>query len=112
MIHRKEREMGIPEPDWRVFKEIRAVALDRFSRRILNECRTLCDDDAVSAHEHYLKLYELIHKRDEEMGQAFDDLRRSTAIYCLMTMWQLGLVTQAELNRFSPDTVHLVMRDN
>lgn len=104
--------MNIPEPDWRVFKEVRASALDRFCRRILDECRTLCDDHTVSAHKRYLKLYELIHKRDEEIAQAFDDFRRSTAIPCLITMQQLELVTQAELYRFSPDTIHLVMRDD
>lgn len=104
--------MDISEPDWRVFKEVRAVALDRFCQRILNECRTLCDDHSVSAHKRYLKLYEFIHKRDEEIEQAFDDFRRSTAIPCLITMRQHGLVTQAELDRFSPDTVHFVMRND
>ena len=104
--------MNIPEPDWRVFKEVRAVALDRFCHRILNECRTLCDDHAVPAYKRYLKLYELIHERDEEIERAFDDFRRTTAITCLITMRQLGLMTQAELDRFSPDTVHLVMHDD
>ena len=105
--------MNISEPDWRVFKEVRAAALDRFCRRILDECRTLCDDHSVmSAHKRYLTLYELIHKRDGEIRQAFDDFRRSTAIPCLITMLQHGLVTQAELDGFSPDTLRFVMRDD
>lgn len=102
--------MNISEPDWRVFKEVRTAALDRFSLKTLDECRTLCADRTTPAHQRYLKLYELIHKRDGEMAQAFDDLRRSTAIPCLLIMWQYGLVTPAELHRFSPDTIHLVTR--
>ncbi len=104
--------MTISEPDWRVFKEIRAVALERLTHRILNECRAVCDDETLPAHDRYLKLYELIHKRDEEMQRAFDDFRRSTAIVCLITMWQLDLVTLDELDRFSLDTLHWVRRDD
>ncbi len=107
--------MNIPESDWRVFKEVRGAALDRFCRRILGECRTLCDDGTEPAHARYLKLYRLIHQRDKEIAQAFNDFRRSTAITCLTTMWQLGLVTKTELDRFSPSTVqtvHFLMGDD
>ncbi len=104
--------MTIPEPDWRVFKEVRVIALDRLCDRILGECRTICDDDTQTAHNRYLKLYELIHKRDEDIQWAFDDFRRTTAIACLTSMWQLGLVTLVELDRFSLDTRHRVLCDN
>lgn len=104
--------MTIPEPDWRLFKEVRVVALDRLCHQILGECQTVCTDNALSAHHRYLKLYELIRRRDEDIQRAFDDFRRSTAIVCLATMWHLGLVTQAELDQFSPDTLQWVMRDN
>jgi len=57
--------MTISEADWRVFKEVRVVALNRLYHRILSECRTVCDDDGVTAHHRYLKLYALIHQRNE-----------------------------------------------
>ncbi|MCL5065969.1 MAG: peptide ABC transporter substrate-binding protein [Firmicutes bacterium] len=104
--------MNISEADWRVFKEVRAAALDRFCRRILDECRTLCDDQSESAHKRYLSLYELLQQRDKEIAEAFDDFRRSTAIFALMAMRQYGLVTQAEWKRFSPDTLHWVLGDD
>ena len=104
--------MTIPEPDWRVFKEVRVVALDRLCHRILNECRTLCDDEALPLHNRYLQLYELIHKRAKEIERAFDEFSRTTAIACLIIMRQLGLLTQTELDRFSLDTLHWVMRDD
>ena len=71
----------------------------------------MCDDDALTAHNRYLKLYELIPNRDKDIQQAFDDFRRTTALTCLTSMWQLGLVTQAELDRFSLDTRRQVLRD-
>jgi hypothetical protein len=43
------------------------------------------------------------NQRDAEIKRAFDDFRRTTAITCLITMRQLGWVTQAELDRFSSD---------
>jgi hypothetical protein len=101
--------MVIPEPDWKTFKEVKATALDRFCRRVLDECRAVCDDDSASASERYRKLYDLIHERDEEMADAFDDIRRSTAIMRLMTMRKHNLVTPEELARFSNDTRRLLV---
>jgi hypothetical protein len=31
-----------PESDWKVFRELREVALDRFCRRVLEEIEPLC----------------------------------------------------------------------
>lgn len=103
--------MNISEPDWRVFKEVRVAALDRFCHRILDECVALCGDHTRSAHTRYLDLYTLIHQRNKEIQEAFDDPRRSTAVLSLMIMRQHGLVTRAELDRFSADTVQIVTRD-
>ncbi len=103
--------MHISESEWRVFKEVRAAALDRFCHRILDESVAVCGDQTRSAHQRYLDLYALIHRRDKEIQQAFDDPRRSTAILSLMVMQQHGLVTPAELDRFSADTVKIVTGD-
>lgn len=95
--------MTIPEADWRTFKKLRAVALERFSQQVLNECQAICGKDALTAHERYGELYELLHERDHAMARAFDDLRRSTAVVCLKLMYQLGLVTDEELTQFSSE---------
>ena len=95
--------MDMSEPDWKAFKEVRATALDRFYRRVLDEARAVCDDGSASARERYRKLYDLIHKRDTELADAFDDVRRSTAIMRLMAMRNHNLVTPEELERFSLD---------
>jgi hypothetical protein len=74
------RTMSIRESDWKIFKRLRAVALERFSQRILDECRQICLRQDTTAHERYGEVYGLIHDRDREMAQAFDNFSRSSAL--------------------------------
>jgi hypothetical protein len=50
----------ISEPDWKVFRELQRVALDRFCQRVLAEVERLIADSQKTNHEHYLALYKLI----------------------------------------------------
>lgn len=59
---------------------------------------------AHGARARYLKLFKLVDERDDELSAAFDDLRRSTAIFRLMHMRHLGVVTDEEMEGFTPDT--------
>jgi hypothetical protein len=70
----------IPEADWKTFRELRTVALERFCERVLAELVKLATDSPGSNHERYLAVYQLIKKRDKELAGAFDDFRRSTAV--------------------------------
>ena len=94
----------LPESDWKLFREIRAFALDRFCERTLAEIGTTASSDPRAAHDRYVAIYELLQTRDKELARAIDDLRRSQAIPQLAVMWSLGLVTEAELRRFSAET--------
>lgn len=98
--------MHMIEADWKKFKQVREVALERLSQRILDECKTVCGNAAPTAHEKYPELYDLIHKRDKDIASAFNDFRRSTAALCLLQIVRQGLVTEEELSRFSPDVQH------
>jgi hypothetical protein len=100
----------IPERDWKVFREVRQAALERLCNKILSEAKALNDDPIKSAHEKYLKLYELIQKRDADMARGFNDLRRSTAVMQIGIINKMGLFTREELQRFSPETLQLVAR--
>jgi hypothetical protein len=71
---------GIPEADWRVFRSLHPIWLGRFCKRINGELMRLLSDDSRDAHEQYLATYKLMHKRDKEIANAFNDFRRSTAI--------------------------------
>ncbi|MFP4259425.1 MAG: hypothetical protein ACLFRE_10505 [Desulfovermiculus sp.] len=98
----------ISDSDWKQFKKVRELALERFSQRILDESRSILESTSLSAYERYLKLYKLIEKRDEEMAGTFDDLRRSTAILYLRGMFWLNLLTDEEVALFSPEVQNVI----
>ena len=100
--------MDLPESDWKTLRKLQPVALDRFCRRVLDECRAVCDTDSKTSHERYLDLYRLLRTRDKELADAFDDMRRSVALLRLVTMYRRDLLTEEEVARFSPETRKLV----
>ena len=100
--------MNISEAAWKIFKRIRPLALDRFCERILEESRKICDTKNLSAHKRYLSLYKHIEKRDEDIAQAFNDYRRSTAVLCLRAMYFLDLLTDEDIEQFSPQVQAII----
>jgi hypothetical protein len=95
--------MRISESDWKAFKQVRLLALERFSQRVLDDCQRICRDESLSAHERYRALYALLEDRDRDMSAAFDDFRRSTAGLCLKLMRRQGVVTDEEMLEFSAE---------
>ncbi len=95
---------SISEADWKIFRELRTAAIERFCERVLSEIAALTTDKRMSNHERYLMLCSLIKKRDEEIEDGFDFLRRSTALRQLAFIQSLKLLTDAEMARFSPET--------
>lgn len=93
----------IREADWKVFKQVRETALQRHCQQVLDDIDAISHDAALSAHERYLKVYELIHTRDRKMVAAFDGLSRTDAAFRLMLIRTLGLVSEEDLARFSPE---------
>ena len=91
------------ESQWKIFRELRVVALHRFCQRTLGEITRVAADDRLTQHERYLKVYELIHGRDQDLAAAFNDASRSKADFQLSLICAQGLVTQAELAQFGPD---------
>ena len=95
---------NIPEADWRRFKEVHAKSVERFCSRILKEVTAASQSTEGTAHDRYLKIFELINQRNQEMAQAFDDFRRSTAVMQLGIMRRMKLLTDEELSLFSEQT--------
>ena len=93
-----------PERDWRVFRELQTVALDRFCKRTLDEAEAVMLDRSGSNHERYLAVYSLLQDRNEELARAFDDPRRSRMIQQLMVMHSLHVLKPDDLARFTPQT--------
>ena len=98
----------ITESDWKQFKKVREQALERFSQVILDESRSILESTSLSAYDRFLKLCKLIEKRDAEMAGTFDDFRRSTALLCLRGMFWQNLLTDEEVDLFSPEVQNVI----
>lgn len=91
------------ESDWKTFKRLREQALERFSQRILDQCRALAEPGAASAHERYLELHQLVKEQDRELAAMFDTFSRSSANLALMRMRANGLLSEDELAELSDE---------
>ena len=94
---------AIRESDWKLFRELHPLLLNRFCERVLTRVAELAGDDTRTPHQRYLELYELMRKSDRALAGAFDDQRRSTALLQLRIMHAHDLLTEAELARFSSE---------
>jgi hypothetical protein len=92
----------ISERDWKLFRELHKVALERVCERILAEARAEIEHPAKSAHQKYLSLFNLIERRDDDLARGFNDVRRSTALMQIGIIHSMGLWTEDEVSRFSP----------
>lgn len=95
---------GMTESEWRLFRQLQAVSLDRFCQRVLTEVGELAADAAKTNHERYLEVFRLLKRRDKELAAAFDDPRRSVALQQLACIQSHGLLTAEEFARFRPET--------
>lgn len=94
----------ISESDWKRFRKLSQLALERFCSRVLSEVGQLAADTATDPHQRYLSLYKLVEARDSELGDLFNDCRRSTAFPQLARIRSFGLLTDEEFAEFSETT--------
>jgi hypothetical protein len=100
--------MSIIESDWKKFKELRKIALDRFCQGVIADTRTITQHRALSAHARYGMIYGLINDRNHDMARMFDGLTRSSALWKLTLMVSHDLLTDAELSILSDDARKLL----
>lgn len=98
----------IAESDWKHFRKLHSIALERFSTQILKEIKTVSADVSKSSHLRYLDIYKIVERRDKELSALFNDLRRSTALVQIVSIYDNGLLTETELMGFSQEVVNLV----
>jgi hypothetical protein len=94
--------MDIHESDWRVFRRLHSIALERFCKRVLEEVREVAECK-TDYHDSYRKVYRLIRDHDKRMAAAFDDPRRSNAFLLLVNIIGEGLLAAEELKQFSQE---------
>ena len=94
--------MEIKESDWKVFRRLHTVALERYSQRVIEDVRVAaeCTSDF---HDCYLRLHRLIRERDKAMAVTFDEPSRSNAFLLLANMIAEELLTPEEIKHFSPE---------
>lgn len=97
-----------PEAEWKVFREVREAALQRFCRRALAGVDRLLRDEAGTDYDRYVAIARWLYERDQEMKTAFDGPRRSMMLLHLHVMAKLGLLEPGELARFAPETIRSV----
>jgi hypothetical protein len=105
--------MDMKESDWKVFRKLRELALERYCERVLEEVRRKTEKRDSSYHERYLKLWALLRKRDKTIAYAFNNPRRSQAFFQLSNIVAENLLTDAELSQFSEETreaIKLILR--
>ncbi len=95
---------SIPESDWKLFRLLHPIALDRFCQRILQQIEKTAGDTQRTPHLRYLALHKLIEQRDADVSRAFNDLRRSTALIQLAIIYSYGVIAEEEILRFTPET--------
>jgi len=100
----------IKESDWKILRQVHKEALERFCEQILSEVERINSDSAKSFHKRYLDIWKVLQRRDKELGETFNDLRRSTAFTQLASMKARGLLTEDEFSRFSEEIRDMVTR--
>src|SRR5690349_11680615 len=93
----------ISERDWKIFRELHSVWLERFCDNVLNDAKRELGKTRDSKHESYLALYKLLQRRDRELANACNDFRRSTAVVQIAIIRKTGVITTEELERFSAE---------
>ncbi len=99
---------SIKESDWKVFRELKDIALERFCQRVLTEVIAATSKPGQTFHERYLAVFQLIKDRDEDLAIAFDGASRSNAILQLAKIQYHQLLTAEEMARFSEETRNCV----
>jgi hypothetical protein len=94
--------------DWKLFRALRQVALERFCERTLHQIAALSAASQRTSHERYLDVCRRIDERDNELAQAVNDMRRSRMLVQPVAMRALRLVEDHELARFSDQTQETV----
>lgn len=94
----------IKESDWKIFRRLHPVALERFCKQVLEEINQATSEVTENYHERYLEVFRLIMDSNEKMGWAFNDVRRSKAIILLANIKESELLTDEEFSQFSPET--------
>ncbi|WP_395005655.1 hypothetical protein [Undibacterium sp.] len=84
----------ISEADWKVFKQIKERALEKYCLQCLAEFKTIAERTDLSPHERYLLNYKTVTERDNTLANIFNGLSRSRAVVQLLLIRRECLADQ------------------
>jgi hypothetical protein len=100
----------IKESDWKVFKKLYPLALERFYDKVVNELQQIVTEGEMSSEERYHKIYKTVQKRDKKLANLFDRAyRRSAAFIQLVSYYREGLITKEEFNQLSEENRNRIL---
>jgi hypothetical protein len=102
-----EQRRQISESDWKLWRRLREEALERYCQKALDDFAKLKNGEA-SAHERYLKLYQLVKRRDKKLGEIFDGPSRSNAFFQIALALRARLLSADEMAGFSDETQNVI----
>lgn len=91
------------ESDWKHFKRVKEIALERFCAEALSDFEGVIQNNDSSNHGRYLYLYKLVESADKRLSLLFDGHSRSRAQLQLTLLRSEGLVEDHELEGMSDE---------
>ena len=91
------------ESDWKIFKKIKEIAIDKFCSGVLDESQEVISDQSEHAHNKYLSLYDLLQNRNKKMAFLFDGHSRSKATIQLIAIRSNRLADEALICQLSEE---------
>lgn len=93
----------IKESDWKIFKELQPLALQRYCERVMEEVDQIISDTKRDSHERYIEMYKIVRDGDKKLAQMFDDFSRSKALFQLVMYYGDNLLNDEELAQLSEE---------
>ncbi len=94
----------IKESDWKILRKLHPIALERYCKHVIEELNRTTSNRKQDYHKCYLKVWDILGKRDRKMTKLFDDLKRSNALILLANIKGSNLLTDEEFSQFSEET--------
>ena len=91
------------ESDWKIFKEIKEQAIDKFCKDALDEFNEVINKNPNCAHNRYLYLYKLVQNKNKEMGLLFDGHSRSKANLQLFAMRMNNVANESLIKQLTSE---------
>lgn len=91
------------ESDWKVFKEIKEKAIERFCEIALSEFREVLNDEKEHVHNRYLLNVKLVEIKHSQMSLLFDGHSRSKATVQLIAIRGEGLADEELVAKLSDE---------